>query len=238
MLIDHIYSTVQILLNKNTKGTLTPERFNELCRMAINDMFMNLTNEKRKYENRRSMRRGGTRKQEVDKALSRYMERSVLNDPPTAPLASSTIPVNFAMFPDKYIFYSIDDDIDNLREIPEIPNDNFGAYTQGIAAPSELYPQHKIYDQAIHFKPALNHPIVIMYYRYPNVPNWTYTVVDGEPIFNPSDPSFVDADIYEQRSQELIDAILVLAGLSIKEQLSIQVGGGMKQQDEGQNDSV
>lgn len=243
MLIDHVYRSVQTLLNKNSKGTLTPERFNDLCRMSLNDMFMDLLNEKRQYMNRKASRRGGTRKQEVDKALARYLKETTYNSPVVFNINSIAIPDDFALFPNKYIFACMDTDTPDISiksEIPEIPNDDYGAYSSGIVKPSRLYPQHKVINGEIFFYPiiGLNYPVTLYYYRYPKIPNWTYVVSGGVPVFNQSDPSFEDLDIYQPRSEELITKILVYAGLSIKEQMSVQVGAAAEQEDERNNTSV
>lgn len=224
MLIDHVYRSVQNLLNKNSKGTLTPERFNELCRIAQHNIFMNLANEKRQYMNRKAARRGGTRKQEIDKALSRYLVSST----PTVTGGKFTLPSNFAFTPNKYLFYQ-------NQEVSEIPTDNLVNYTTGITAPTDNYPQHRVIGQEIEVFPNTLTDLEFVYYRYPNIPNWTYITVSDVPIFNITDPSFVDVDIYEHRSEELIMEILVLAGLSIKEPTSMQTGMAYKQEDERNN---
>lgn len=240
MLIDHVYRTVQILLNKNSRGTLTPERFNELARMAMNNFFINLVDEKRRYMNRKSARKGGMRKQEVDKAMARYLK---VYRPPNAwgagSLLSFDIPDDFALFPDSYLFRVLLAD-KSMVEIPEIPIDSFTAYQASIVKPSNVYPQHSVMGGVITIHPPLPniYSLSLHYYRKPHTPNWTYAVQNNVPVFNPSDPSFQDLDIYEHRSEELINEIALLAGLSLKDQLSVQVSAALKQEDTQTKDSL
>lgn len=215
--IDHVYKSVQILLNKNHFGVLTPDRFNELCRLAQNTLYSNLVNEKRLYTNRKGSYRGGQRKEEVDKALARYLVRKNI----TITNGVVDMPEDFGFFPDNnYLFTT------SNREIASMGNDSFGYCFTPIVAPTELYPQHKVEGIQITVYPDTITEAIMMYYRTPKIPNWTSIVVAGQedkPIFNDQDPDFQDVDVYEHRTEDLIIEIYKLAAAHIKDQLGVQV---------------
>lgn len=226
------------MLNKNKRGTLTPERFNELCRVALNGIYRNLVNERRRYLNRKSTRRGGPAKEEIDKALLRYYTTKSFYAPgPGDPLVAFDLPDDFGFTTDNYLFI-----YPNYTEVP-LMSENAGAeFYRGITAPSATYPQHRIINNIIYMYPPVEEPniTILKYYRQPKTPNWTYVQGTGDlpPMFNPSDASYEDVDLYEHRTEELIMEILVLAGLSIKEQTAIQVGLESNKEDFNDNNSI
>jgi hypothetical protein len=58
----------------------------------------------------------------------------------------------------------------------------------------------------------------VYYIRKPLDPKWTYTVVNNNPLFNPSAADYQDFEIHPSDEPKLIIKILSYMGVSIREQ--------------------
>jgi hypothetical protein len=65
--------------------------------------------------------------------------------------------------------------------------------------------------------------VTISYLRNPLIPNWTYIVVDGAELFNPSAPDFQDIDLHPSEENKVILMTLQRFGINLKETDLIQV---------------
>jgi hypothetical protein len=64
---------------------------------------------------------------------------------------------------------------------------------------------------------AIKANVTISYLRNPKVPNWTYTVVGGAELFNPSAPDFQDIDLHPSEENRVILGTLKRFGINLKE---------------------
>jgi hypothetical protein len=65
--------------------------------------------------------------------------------------------------------------------------------------------------------------VTISYLRNPLIPNWTYTVVGGAELFNPSAPDFQDIDLHQSEENRVVLMTLQRFGINLKEQDLVQV---------------
>tara|TARA_R110002050_G_scaffold135685_1_gene258562 strand:- start:224 stop:502 length:279 start_codon:yes stop_codon:yes gene_type:complete len=66
--------------------------------------------------------------------------------------------------------------------------------------------------------PAAVGGVEARYVRYPADPEWTYlSFGNGEPLFDGSSSSFQDFEVDPSEESELINKILQMAGLSVRE---------------------
>lgn len=220
-LINYAYQAVQTILNKNSRGVLTPERFNTLAKQAQIRYFSNLSNEYRDALNKLKLRRGGIEFQALEEELIRYMEDYSIGSTGN-PVSGFTMPSDFAFFTKTPIFY-------NETEVAQIPLGEYGYYKAGIVAPSTTYPQYKKVGTTISLYPSLEDNLLdVFYYRNPLTPKWTYNTVGGSPLFNPSAVDYQDLDIPEHRVDDLIIDILELSGLHLRDQMPVQVAEALK----------
>ena len=64
---------------------------------------------------------------------------------------------------------------------------------------------------------AIVDKITISYLRKPLIPNWTYTVVGGSELFNPSAPDFQDVDLHPSEENKVVLKTLQRFGINLKE---------------------
>ena len=88
-----------------------------------------------------------------------------------------------------------------------------------LTAPTELYPAYVMQGNDITIYPLTIVDTVETYYvRYPYDPKWTYTVVNGSPLFNQSASDYQDFELTSSDFPKLVVKICEYAGTSIREQ--------------------
>ena len=90
-----------------------------------------------------------------------------------------------------------------------------------IMAPTVSFPAYTIEANLLTvFPDTINTAgaVEAQYIRYPFAPNWTYSVVTGgEPMFDSSQQDFQDFEIPIDDEPQLINLILQMCGISIRE---------------------
>lgn len=79
--------------------------------------------------------------------------------------------------------------------------------------------------------------VTISYLRNPLIPNWTYTVVGGAELFNPSAPDFQDIDLHPSEENRVVLATLKRFGVNLKEQDLVQMTAAREQIDFNQDNA-
>ena len=79
--------------------------------------------------------------------------------------------------------------------------------------------------------------VTISYLRKPLIPNWTYTVVGGSELFNPSAPDFQDIDLHPSEENRVVLATLKRFGVNLKETDLTQMTAAREQIDFNQDNA-
>ena len=79
--------------------------------------------------------------------------------------------------------------------------------------------------------------VTISYLRKPLIPNWTYTVISGAELFNPSAPDFQDIDLHPSEENRVVLATLKRFGVNLKETDSTQMTAAREQIDFNQDNA-
>jgi len=107
-----------------------------------------------------------------------------------------------------------------------------------LTAPSTLYPAYTQQEPTLSlFPPSINTigAVQCQYIRYPFDPQWTYTTLTGgEPVFNPSNPSYQNFELPIDDEYTLVLKILQFAGMSIRELQAVQFGQGLEGAEDNQ----
>lgn len=209
--INYVYETVQTILNKNSRGILSPERFNLLCRLAQNGVYADIINQYRNSLNKKRTGRQGVEYQDLEKSLSHYLKTDTL----TVVDGEISVPNDFSFAPKEYLFL-------NGTEVADIPTDQYSYFIKGIVEPSATYPQSKRFGDKIKIFPSATESVDIVYYRTQIIPKWTYTVVGDNALFDPSKSDYQDLDIPDQVLSNVITKILEQSGVHIRDAVAIQ----------------
>lgn len=211
MYIDRVKRAVETILNTDNRGNFKPEAFNTILYHVLNEIIENWLVEVNRLTNREN--RGlvnGNLENLPDRIREKLMRYAV----------TETVPVNGSTFPlptDIRYFDGVYDEFDNeiemcknMREFKHIKN-----YIH--TTPTANYPIGIKKGDVIEVLPTTIVNIVVSYLRQPYIPKWTYTIVDGVELFNPSAVDFQDIDMHVAEEENIVRRVLLHFGINLKE---------------------
>jgi hypothetical protein len=84
--------------------------------------------------------------------------------------------------------------------------------------PTINYPIGLLVGDKIKIAPAsINNSVTVSYLRKPKFANWTFTVIDGVELFNPSASDFQDIDLHPSEESNVVLRTLKRFGINLKE---------------------
>lgn len=226
-MINQVRNTVLTILNKENRGYVTPEQFNQYADYAQQLIFDNMFAE---YATMMQLKDG--RRQSLDfgdrAAIDRYNIEQFVSTT-TTPASNSL----YAKPTDLYHLLRINMDSDNtlLEHLPS--SKRFYIENNNVAGPSSLYPYYIEEGAKFRVLPStVNGDIKVTYIRRPKTPKWTYTTVGESPVYNPSASDHQDFEVAGEYQTNLIREILILAGLTIGEAAITQAAVGLDNQED------
>lgn len=209
-MINDVRNMVDFVLNKESRGYITPLQFNTFAKQAqqevVDDYF---------YDYNKSLvgKNSRTNYKEIIKKAKEGMD--VFAVPPTS-LVFDTVTDLFKAPSDLYTAITL---MYNDKEIEEIPRDKLSYFlTNTLVGPSVFYPGYIKYNNNYKVYPeTIETNVKLMYFRNPKDPNWTYEMISGSPLFNQSKQGFQDFEVGFEDKFKLIVKILKYSGLNIRE---------------------
>ena len=201
------------ILNKDNNGYITPEEFNSFAKQAqleiFTQYFFDFKNSKvSDYKGEYTSGYSDITKQ-IDQTIDYFSENVplVYNAPSqTFAMPSGWFLLNALYYNQKQVEHADQLKIYNLLQ-------------SNLTAPSELYPAYVLQGNSITVYPLTIISGVETYYvRYPYDPKWTYTLVNGSPLFNQSAGDYQDFELTLSDFPKLVVKICEYAGTSIREQ--------------------
>ena len=125
--------------------------------------------------------------------------------------------INQYQLPDN-LYYIIDDGVEEQggAVVEEVPNSKLRYVSNSIAGPSALYPVYSRMGDRIRTNPS-NLSIGLTYIRVPRDPKWTFTVVNGRELFNPTATDFQDFEIHVSEFPKLVIRLVAYFGINLRE---------------------
>lgn len=210
-MINKIYSLVLFISNNELRGNVTPNEFNQALYDAIVEIYEEYLFEINRMVNRLNR---GLVNNDFSNLTEYYREkiRYYLKDGTISYLNGSYVLPSDLRYLDGVFLLDIEfEPTANSRQFklckkyPELTLDNeFPVYLQKGKS-IEVLPITIVDD------------LDVNYLRNPLVPKWTYTVVDGTEIFNPSANDFQDVDIHESEFSNLTKRVLLKIGINLKD---------------------
>lgn len=216
-MIDRVRNTVLTILNKNNIGTIPPMEFNRLAGLAQRDIFENNFYDYNKFVNYQNKRLTNSEYSDIPKNIREKIDLFA---------ETSTMTLNNG-------FYTVDNQdvyrIQQLRYqnaiIEQVPKSLVLRLNQdAYSAPTTTYPVYVRYgDKFEVFPNTIVNDVSCFYIREPKQPKWTYIMISGNPVYNPSANDFQDLEIHPSDEVKLITKILGYAGVTIRDQQVIEV---------------
>lgn len=216
-MVNSVRQTVMNILNKDNNGYITPDEFNTFAKQAqleiFNQYFYDFKNSKLK--DMKGMETGGYSDvtKQIDQTID-YFSKNV-------PLVYDALAGTFAMPADWFLLNVL---YYNGKEVTHVNQEKlYYLLNSNLTAPTTLYPTYVLQGDNITVYPnTIINNIETYYVRYPYDPKWTYTVVNGSPLFNQSANDYQDFELTPSDFPKLVIKICEYAGVSIREQEVVQ----------------
>lgn len=213
-MIDEVYRVVQVVLNKNDRGVITPDRFNDLATAVQLKIFSEIPNDIRLAVNRKNAGRGGSSIDRLKSALNLLLKSEEI-------VRDRTTPYYFKLPADLSEITSV---YDLNREIERISFDKLRRMSGiSLMSPTRRFPVYAIAGDGIEVLPKEILSVTVNYRRKVNVPKWTYMQLGGRAVFNPADSTYCDFELDEYFFNRIVVDMLEFAGLHLREQEVVQV---------------
>jgi hypothetical protein len=121
----------------------------------------------------------------------------------------------------------------NGKEIELLDRDKINYHLEDdFSGNNVFYPTYIKYGTKYQVFPStITSNVKLTYFRTPKDPNWTYTIISDNPVFNSSLPGYQDLEIGFDDKFEIIIKILKYAGLNIREADIVQAAMAYENQD-------
>jgi hypothetical protein len=208
-MINDIRNLVHFILNKESRGYITPLEFNTFAKQAQQEIVDGYF-----YDYNKAFVSRDTRinQKEMLKKTKENLDRFIVEPTPLV--------FNNGLFTEPDDFYVTINLIYNNKEVESVGRDKLWfLLDSNLTAPTTMYPIYVKYDGNYKVYPeSIEDGVELIYFRLPKDPNWTYFMVGEDAVFNPSDPNYQDLEIGYDDKMNITMHILRYAGLNIREQ--------------------
>lgn len=216
-MINSVRATVLNIINKDNNGFITPEEFNSFAKQAQLELFMQYFYDfqKAKISDMKGLETSGYSDitKQIDQTIDFFSRNiDIVYD---ALSGKFELPENFFLL--NVLYY-------NGKEVTHVDqNKLYYLLNSNLTAPTVTSPTYVMQGNQISVYPdTIVDPINLYYVRYPQDPKWTYTVVDGSPLFNQSANDYQDFELAISDFPKLVVKICQYAGVSIREAEVVQ----------------
>lgn len=210
--IDRVYKTVLTLANSDIRGNIKPSEIRDLIYLTVNEICEEYLYEVNRLVNRQNR---GLMNTGLEKIPDRIREKfhhfskdaTLVFNRPVFALPSDLRYIDS-------IWYNLNTELEPCKNATEFKTIANFIHT----TPSVDYPIYLQQGTNIKVLPSsINANITITYLRNPLIPKWTYTVIGGAEIFNPSALDFQDIDLHPSEEATVILRTLAKVGINLKE---------------------
>jgi hypothetical protein len=211
-MINSVYNTVLNIVAKERNGFITPEEFNSFAKQSQLELFLQYFYDfqKSKISDMKGLETSGYSDitKQLDQTLDFFSKNTdlVYNGVDF----KFDLPENFFLL--NVLYY-------NGKEVTHVDQGKlYYLLNSNLTAPTETYPTYVMQGTQVAVYPTtITDNINIYYVRYPADPKWTYTVVNGSPLFNQSANDYQDFELAISDFPKLVVKICEYAGVSIRE---------------------
>lgn len=222
-MINSVRETVHDFLEKNNRGWLKPERFNNYAYLAQLEIFESYFYDYARWLVLQNKRQSGSEYANIPRNIREKLDIFQKEGTMTYSVDRFTTPADTYRVLD--IFYGGDfvDEV-SQRRLALLNKSNH-------TAPSTDYPVYvRLEDDYVIYPATIITAVTCSYIRTPATPKWTYNTVAGNPVFNASANDYQDFEIHPSDEYRLVVKILGYAGVSVREADIVAYAEGQEQQ--------
>ena len=211
--IDRVYKTVLTLANSDIRGNVKPSDFDLFVNDAIEEIYEDYIFEINRLVNRenRGLINGGLENlpDRIREKLQHFLQDTTL----TYLTSSFQLPADLKYFDS--VYYNDVNEVEmckNAKEFKLLAN-------MSDRLVNETYPIYLRQGEIIKIVPAtIVDNVSVFYLRKPLYAKWTYLVISGAEIFNPSANDFQDIDLHPSEYFTIIIKVAKRFGINLKEE--------------------
>lgn len=223
-MINSVRETVLDFLEKNNRGWLKPERFNNYAYLAQMEIFESYFYDYARWLALQNGRQSGSAYANIPSNIREKLDRFSKFDSMSYSTDRFEAPSDAYRVIDVYYNGEIVDEVSERRLA--LLNKS------SSVAPSTDYPVYvRRENQYLIYPITITSNVSCDYIRKPLDPKWTYNSIAGNPVFNISASDYQDFEIHPADESRLITKILGYTGLSVREADVIQYSEMQEQQD-------
>lgn len=209
--IDTVYQRVLAILNKEQRGYITPQEFNLKANQAQAEIFEQYFYDLQQFKR---MRDNNTEYSNMVKLVDEKISKFKIS-------GTLTYSNNVFVLPDN--LHKIGTVIYNNNEVERVDSKEILYYLQSpLAAPTTTRP---VYIENIDntaaawglkvYPTTITSGITCTYVRKPNEAEWSYTEVDGVPLYNANNS--IDFELHDSDETSLVIKILSYSGVIVRQ---------------------
>ena len=223
-MINDIYATALTLYNKEHGGHITPTRFNEIAQDVQNEIFRNYFED----ENRDKLRK-------KKHLTTRGYGNLDFNERQRIAIFSVNTPVSQSggVYPLPADVYFIEDEgvtDSNGNVVDEVEHSKSGYLAKSLGASTTIFPTYTNINNTLTVSPStITEDISVRYIRKPKAPKWTYQLVGGNELFDPTNTSYQDFELHESEFTNILMRVLSRFGITLREADIVKAAEAMLQ---------
>jgi len=218
--INKIYNLTLFILDKEVRGTIPPDRFNEYAGLAQSSIFEDLFYQFTSWLNKQNRRLTNSGYADLPKNIAEQIDVFSMYTTNTNFTYNNTDNVWEFSGDDFYRAINLFATFSNGKVIdidPVKKGELNKLKAQGLV--SQTFPVYEKIGDNYRVHPTITSPnkVEMAYIRTPKPPKWTYEVVQGNPMYNPSAADFQDCELHESQLVPMVTKILAYSGVSLRE---------------------
>jgi len=216
--VDNVYTKVLSILNKESRGFLTPGEFNKIASQVQLDLLDKAFYDYNRAIVRQSAGRGGQGYADIPRKIQDKID-------PFYATSSISLTTGVGTLPTFYNIINISAD-SRLTDVERIEKSKLSfLLSSPLTAPSITFPIYYITGDTITVNPSSLSTVQMDYVSVPTDPNWGHTTdsTTGALTFDNTVGNFTDFELHPSEEVELVLGILKYAGVVIKDPSVIQM---------------
>lgn len=224
-MINEVYTTVLNILNKDSRGYIAPQEFNNYAKLAQLSIFEDLFHEYAKSLVKQNNRLYHSEFSDIPRHIREVIDIFTKETPMSGNSGVYAI--------SDLDFYRLIEIFANGFEVEEVSKMHLKAILRNnLTQPSTRYPVYVKSGEIYNIYPNTVSNVTAVYVRKPKDPKWTYTTIAGNAIYNPSANDLQDFELPYSYYNDLIVKILMYCGVQIREEQIAQLSMAGEQQEQ------
>lgn len=218
--INNLRNTILFILRKENRGYIGVDEFNSFVNLAQADIFENLFYEYTNWLNKENKRMTNSEYADIPKNIREQID--IFAEYATLTYDSGT---NLYNYVGNDLYRAENLSLVNAQgkqtDVEEVGKSELNRIQNSdMISPSLMFPAYTRISSSFKVLPTIpsGYSLELFYIRKPKDVKWTYTLVQGNPVFNASASDKQDCELHISNFNALVSKVLLYCGISIADQ--------------------